>query len=218
MVLRDGKTLTEVDLRDFAFQHLPDFKVPARVVVVQAIPKGPTGKLQRMDLAHRLAEELDPAYEPPADRVGRSDNFFALGGDSIRAMQVVARLMKALGVEIPPTALFHHPTPASLAIDLARLQQEQETEPIQTRICAAKAPLSFGQERFWFLDQWAPGNPAYNTPMVLRIEGSLDPAAVDRTLTEISRRHETLRTRLTPMAICAGAGSSTGRGRHRRAR
>ena len=60
VVARDGNTLTEVDLRDFAFQHLPDFKVRSRVVVVQAIPKGPTGKLQKMDLADRLAQELDP--------------------------------------------------------------------------------------------------------------------------------------------------------------
>ena len=151
VVPRDGKTLTEADVRDFAFQHLPDFKVPARVVVVQAIPKGPTGKLQRKDLAHRLAQELDPAYEPPANelehlsstifarvlqvsRVGRHDNFFALGGDSIQAMQVIARLVESLKLDILPTSLFRHPTPASLAADLARMQQDRDLASIAAEL------------------------------------------------------------------------------------
>jgi len=143
VVPRDGKSVSEFDVREFAMRHLPDFKVPTRIVIVTEIPKGPTGKLQRTELANRLVPELTVAYEAPAEgleqlsatifaqvlqlnRVGRSDNFFALGGDSIRAMQVVARLIKALGLEIPSTTLFHHPTPASLAVDLAHLQQEQD--------------------------------------------------------------------------------------------
>jgi acyl-CoA synthetase (AMP-forming)/AMP-acid ligase II/acyl carrier protein len=143
VVARDGQILTEAEVRQFAIRYLPDFKVPARILVLAEIPKGPTGKVQRTNLATRLAQELVVAYDAPVgaleqlsaeifahilqvNQVGRSDNFFALGGDSIRAMQVVARLMEALGVEIPPTALFHHPSPASLAIDLARIQQEQE--------------------------------------------------------------------------------------------
>ena len=151
VVARDGNTLTEVDLRDFAFQHLPDFKVPSRVVVVQAIPKGPTGKLQRMDLAHRLAQELDPGYEAPASelehlsstvfskvlqvsRAGRHDNFFAMGGDSIQAMQVIARLVESLKLDIPPTSLFRHPTPASLAAELARLQQDRDLASIAAEL------------------------------------------------------------------------------------
>ena len=143
IVPRDGSSLDEADVRAFAVSHLPDFKVPARIVILPAIPKGPTGKLQRTSLAKLLTAELAVAYEPPADgleqlsatlfeqvlqlkRVGRHDNFFALGGDSLRAMQVGTRLISVLGLEIPPTTLFHHPTPASLAADLARLQQEQE--------------------------------------------------------------------------------------------
>jgi len=144
VVPRDGITLEEVDVRTFALKHFPDFKVPARIVVLTEIPKGPTGKLQRTGLADKLASELAVAYEPPAEgleqlsamlfeqvlqrtRIGRHDNFFALGGDSLRATQVAARLISALGLEIPLTMLFHHPTPASLAVDLARLQQDQDT-------------------------------------------------------------------------------------------
>ncbi len=143
VVPQDGRTLCEADVRAFAVSYLPDFKVPARIVILPAIPKGPTGKLQRTSLAKQLAVELSVAYEPPAegleqlsatlfeqvlqlDRVGRHDNFFALGGDSLRAMQVAARLISVLGLEMPPTTLFHHPTPASLAVDLARLQEEQD--------------------------------------------------------------------------------------------
>jgi acyl-CoA synthetase (AMP-forming)/AMP-acid ligase II len=143
IVPHEGRTLKEIDVRAFAFTQLPDFKVPARVVILTEIPKGPTGKLQRTGLATVLAAELGIAYEPPAEGleqlsaaffeevlqrtgVGRHDNFFALGGDSLRAMQVSARLISALGLEIPSTMLFHHPTPASLAADLARLQQDDD--------------------------------------------------------------------------------------------
>jgi aspartate racemase len=81
--------------------------------------------------------------------------------------------------------------------------QREEVEPIQPRSSAGSAPLSFGQQRLWFLDQWEPGNPAYNTPILFRIEGPLDAAALDRSLTEISRRHEALRTTF------AGDGETT---------
>jgi acyl-CoA synthetase (AMP-forming)/AMP-acid ligase II/acyl carrier protein len=143
VVPRKGASLKEVDVRAFAFTQLPDFKVPARIVILTEIPRGPTGKVYRTGLATLLAAELTVAYDRPAQGleqlsaalfeevlqrtgVGRHDNFFALGGDSLRAMQVAARLISALGMEIPSTMLFHHPTPASLAADLARLQQDDD--------------------------------------------------------------------------------------------
>ena len=150
VVPRDGMTLKEVDIRAFALTHLPDFKVPARIVIVAELPKGPTGKLQRTGLANRLASELAVAYAPPAegleqlsatlfeqilqDRIGRHENFFALGGDSLLAMQVAARLISALGLEIPSTILFHHPTPASLAVDLARRQHEEDVASLAAEL------------------------------------------------------------------------------------
>ena len=151
VVPRDGKTLGEGEIREFAISHLPDFKVPTRIVIVTEIPKGPTGKLQRAGLADRLAAQLAVVYEPPGDdlerfsatifeqvlqvdRVGRNDNFFALGGDSLRAMQVSTRLTNALGLELPPTTLFHHPTPAALAIDLARRQHEEDVASLAAEL------------------------------------------------------------------------------------
>ena len=147
VVPRDGKVLTEVSVREYALARLPEFKVPACIVITSHIPKGPTGKLQRTGLASRLAQELVVSYEAPGNaleqlsadifqqilqvnRVGRHDNFFALGGDSIHAMQVVARLIETLGVDVPQTTLFHNPSPASLAVELARLQQEHDIDAI----------------------------------------------------------------------------------------
>lgn len=143
VIPEDGQTLDGSGLREFVMKRLPMFKVPSRILIVSDIPKGPTGKLQRTGLAERFAQELCVAYEPPAEgieqliattveqilkgqRVGRNENFFSLGGDSIRAMQVVARLVKMLGLEIPPTIIFQKPTVAQLAEELARLQEEQE--------------------------------------------------------------------------------------------
>ena len=122
VVPKNGKSLSEFELRDFALQHLPGFKVPTRILILAQIPTGSTGKVQRAGLADRLAPEFAVTYERPAkgleqlsavvfesvlqlDRVGRNDNFFALGGDSIGAMQVVARLVKVLDIEIPPVIL-----------------------------------------------------------------------------------------------------------------
>ena len=80
-----------------------------------------------------------------------------------------------------------------------------ETEPIQPRSGSGMPPLSFGQLRLWFLNQWEPGNSAYNTARALRIDGPLDPLTLDRSLTEISRRHETLRTTF----VIDGSGMET---------
>jgi acyl-CoA synthetase (AMP-forming)/AMP-acid ligase II/acyl carrier protein len=151
VVMKDGQTLSEQELREFALQHLSGFKVPSRIVVVREIPKGPTGKVQRIGLADRLKQELSVPYEEPAeqlellaaatfeqilklDRIGRNDNFFTLGGDSIRATQVVARLMNALGLEISPATLFRRPTPALLAIELARLREEHEIDTLAEQL------------------------------------------------------------------------------------
>jgi len=151
VVPKDGLLLHELDLRQFLARRLPDFKVPSRIVLVAEIPKGPTGKVQRIGLADRLVRALAVPYEPPAEglerlaaatfeevlqrrMVGRNDNFFTLGGDSIRGTQVVARLTKALGVELVPTTLFRHPTVALLAVELARLQEEQEIESLAAQL------------------------------------------------------------------------------------
>ncbi len=142
IVPKEGHTPAESELRQAMARHLPQFKVPSRIVILNEIPMGPTGKIQRIGLADRLARELASAYEPPEEgletlaaatieqllqrsSIGRHDNFFALGGDSIRATQVLVRLGDTLGCEIPSVLLFDHPTVALLAAKLARLQEEE---------------------------------------------------------------------------------------------
>jgi acyl carrier protein len=145
VVPRGGRLPDEAELREFAARRLPTFKVPTRIILVGEIPKGATGKLQRIGLADRLVKELAVEYEAPVTedeeriagifkeilhcpRVGRNDNFFALGGDSIGATRAHVRLARELGIEIQPTMLFRWPTVALLARQLDKLVEEQELE------------------------------------------------------------------------------------------
>jgi len=124
--------LTESDIRAFAFERLADYKVPSQVLIVDAIPKGATGKLQRIGLAELLGEQLDRHYVAPRNEleqtiadvfsevlgletIGIHDNFFTLGGDSIRGTQVIGRLQAGMHVELPVVTLFHKPTVAELS-------------------------------------------------------------------------------------------------------
>jgi oxalate---CoA ligase len=139
VVLKNGAVGCEAVLREFALDRLPAFKVPSRIIFVNDVPKGPTGKIQRIGLAERLAAALAVAYEAPAsdteqlvanticevlncEKVGRDDNFFSLGGDSLRGTQVLTRLGQSLGFQIPVPTIFRCPTPALLAnkLDLMR--------------------------------------------------------------------------------------------------
>jgi acyl-CoA synthetase (AMP-forming)/AMP-acid ligase II len=143
----DGHALNESELRAFAAKHLPAFKVPSRIVFLKEIPKGPTGKIQRIGLGDRLAQELSVVYEAAQgateslvvtafeqvlrrEGVGRRDNFFFLGGESLRGMQVTSRLSESLGVEIPAFLLFRFPTAAELAPELERRVQELDADTL----------------------------------------------------------------------------------------
>jgi hypothetical protein len=147
VVLKDGAASNEVLLREFAFGKLPAFKVPSRIIVVPDIPKGPTGKVQRIGLAEKLSGWLTVCYEAPAtdterlisatigqvllrECVGRHDNFFALGGDSLRATQVLTRLRENFAHDLPVPLLFRLPTPALLGGELDRLAAESEIESL----------------------------------------------------------------------------------------
>jgi acyl-CoA synthetase (AMP-forming)/AMP-acid ligase II len=142
VILEDGATGNEAALREFALDRLPPFKVPSRILFVDDIPKGPTGKLQRIGLADRLAAQLFKAYEPPASEterlvaatmcavlgrtnVGRNDDFFSLGGNSLNATQVLTRLDQSLGVQIPVPFFFRFPTPAQLASKLDEMRKPE---------------------------------------------------------------------------------------------
>ncbi|AUX32054.1 MULTISPECIES: type I polyketide synthase [Sorangium] len=130
--------------------------------------------------------------------IGVHDDFFGLHGDSLVATQVMSRIRAQLGVELPLRALFQGPTVAALAaqVDAARRGEARRREfpPIARIPRDGPLPLSFAQHRLWFVDQLEPGSPAYNIPFVVRATGRLDVDALRRSLFEIARRHEALRT------------------------
>lgn len=154
VVMNHGVAGGEAELREFALDRLPLFKVPSRIVIVNDLPKGPTGKIQRIGMADRLAAALVEVFAAPATdterlvaatfceilqcaSVGRDDNFFSLGGDSLRATQVLSRLQVRLGFPIPIPTIFRSPTPALLAgrldlmidLEIATLAEELEKLP-----------------------------------------------------------------------------------------
>jgi acyl-CoA synthetase (AMP-forming)/AMP-acid ligase II len=140
VVLRAGASADEAALRGHLFSHLADFKVPSRIVFIDEIPKGPTGKIQRTTLHEKLAPLLVQGYAAPGTehekylaalfidllgcvQVGVNDNFFALGGDSLRGTQAISRINRDRGVDLPIPTLFQYPTVAQLAVELENTEQ-----------------------------------------------------------------------------------------------
>jgi amino acid adenylation domain-containing protein len=195
-------------------ERLPEFMVPSVVVTLEALPLTPNGKLDRRALPDPPAALPDAGSSPRdaveellaalwaevlgAGPVGIHDDFFELGGHSLLAVQLAARVRAAFRRELPLRALFEAPTVARLAARLREgLPAERRAAP--PLVPAARdprrgLPLSFAQERLWFLEQMRPGTPLYNVPMGLWMRGTLDVSALRRALDELARRHESLRT------------------------
>ncbi|HST62930.1 MAG TPA: amino acid adenylation domain-containing protein [Longimicrobium sp.] len=207
------------ELRDLLRATLPDYMVPAAYVVLDRLPLSPNGKVDRKQLPAPPAEDGRAPYVAPCtpaetalaaiwaevlgmDGVGADDDFFALGGQSLLATRVVSRVRAELGVELSVRALFEAPTVAELAARLAPAASASAVEPapIPPADRGAPLPLSFAQERLWFLDRLQPDSAFYNIATALRISGPLDADALERALGEIVRRHEALRTRFPQVA------------------
>jgi amino acid adenylation domain-containing protein len=201
------------ELEAFLRHSLPDYMLPSVIVPLPALPLNASGKVDRQALA-RIAspavaagrafaapvEELVArVWEEVLDRadVQPGDNFFQLGGHSLLATRVLSRLREALGVELPLQALFESPTVAALARVVAAARQGAVAvlPPLLPVARGGLLPLSFPQQRLWFVDRLAPDNPTYNVPSAFRLAGPLDPAALAGALTAVVRRHEALRTR-----------------------
>ncbi|HEX2091416.1 MAG TPA: amino acid adenylation domain-containing protein, partial [Longimicrobiaceae bacterium] len=213
----EGGTASPGALRDHLRTRLPDYMVPSAIVPLRALPLTPTGKLDRRALPE--PEPGEEGYTPPrtpaeevvagifaevlgAARVGANDNFFELGGHSLLATRVVSRVAAALGVEVPLRALFEAQTVAELAarIDAERRAGEGVALPPLVPVDrTAPLPLSFAQERLWFLHQMDPLGAGYNMPFPRRIVGRLGTGALERALGELVRRHESLRTTIRPV-------------------
>ena len=201
-------------LRSALSERLPAFLIPSLIVLVDSFPRMPSGKVDRRALARLEVKVPVEAFEAPRTpveeqvaeiwsevlkrpRVGIHDDFFALGGHSILALQVATRLREAFGVEVPLRQIFEASTLADLAreVELAlRTGTGTVPPPLLPMPRDREIPLTFSQESLWFLYQLDPASPAYNVPATVRVSGRLDPAALAATLTEIVRRHEALRT------------------------
>ncbi len=196
--------------REHAQTRLPEHMVPSAIVVLGALPLTSNGKLDRKALpapdyaAAAAADSRGPqtvseeiicglfAEILGLDRVGPDDNFFALGGHSLLAVRLVSRVRPVLGAEVPVRALFAAPTPAALAAWLghagpARLALTRRPRP-------GRVPLSFAQQRLWFLAQFEGASAVYNNPVAIRLEGDLDAQALEAALGDVIGRHEVLRT------------------------
>ena len=214
VVIWPGAMVTAQDLRVHVRARLADYKVPGQVRFVEGIPVGPTGKIQRS----RLAEHLGLAMahprgvaEPPETpteaalagiwsdvlgvEVGRNDDFFELGGDSLRAAMIAARAAAVLRVPVLAPALFEAPTVAALAarIDAAPLFAGAAEGP-WARSAGGPAPLSLAQQRLWLFETVEPGTAVYNEPAAWRLRGPLDEASLQHGLDDVVVRHEALRT------------------------
>ncbi|HEY9856592.1 MAG TPA: amino acid adenylation domain-containing protein, partial [Stenomitos sp.] len=204
------QTLEASELRTYLKGTLPDYMVPTHFVQLDALPLTPNGKVDRKALPWPNVTVSDEDFVEPRteterilaalfaeilglEKVGVETSFFELGGHSLLATQVVSRIRKVLGTEVPLRALFEHPTVSALARKVS--EEQGSVLPSITPVSREQLlPLSFAQERLWFLDQLAPNSSTYNMPTALRLKGALDVAALERSLNEIIRRHESLRT------------------------
>ncbi len=215
------------ELRDSVRGTLPEYMVPAAVVLLDALPLTGNGKLDRRALPAPETGSAEAAYVAPRtpaeevlagiwaevlrlERVGAQENFFEAGGHSLLATRVVSRIRAVFGVELPLRALFEAPTVAELAVRVEDMRRAglPVLPPVVPAGRTGALPLSFAQERLWFLDRLQPGSTAYNMAWPLRLRGTLDTGALERALGEIVRRHEVLRTTFadwdgTPLQVVA---------------
>ncbi|MFD4443299.1 non-ribosomal peptide synthase/polyketide synthase, partial [Nocardia sp. NPDC058519] len=197
------------DLDSAIAATLPSYMVPGAYVFLDELPVNASGKLDRRALPAPESRQLD--YREPTtatervvaatfagvldlDRVGAGDDFFALGGNSLLATQVAARLGAALDARVPVRELFEASTVDGLAVRLDALRGTGSRRGPVAGQRPQRIPLSPAQQRMWFLHRFAPDSAAYHIPVAIRLSGELDPDALRGALGDLIARHETLRT------------------------
>ncbi|HEX8720181.1 MAG TPA: amino acid adenylation domain-containing protein, partial [Pyrinomonadaceae bacterium] len=214
VVPAEGQTPAAEELRRALRERLPEYMVPSAFVLLDRLPLTPSGKVDRRALPEPEGDEAAGEFVQPrtaveeivagvlagvlkVERVGVDDNFFDLGGHSLLATQVTSRLGEAFSVDVPLRKLFESPTAAGLAEAVEAALREGHAAPpprVERAARTARTPLSFAQQRLWFLDQLEPHNPAYHISAALRLEGALNVHAFEQALGEVVRRHEALRS------------------------
>ncbi|MFP2903697.1 amino acid adenylation domain-containing protein, partial [Pyxidicoccus sp. 3LFB2] len=208
------ETVDTAGLRESLREQLPEYMVPSAFVALAALPLSSHGKVDREALPAPEAPRVTADFAEPrspreqqvaalfrevlqVERVGLHDDFFVLGGHSLLATQVVTRLRARLGVELPLRTLFEAPTVSQLVKHFEALLPHGVRTDMPPLLPVARGealPLSFAQQRLWFLDQLQPGRAVYNVPVALKLSGPLDVEALRSAFAEVVRRHEVLRT------------------------
>ncbi|PBC41982.1 non-ribosomal peptide synthetase [Rhodococcus sp. ACPA4] len=204
-----GVSLDWDDIADALSQRLPAYMIPASHVVLDSFPLGSSGKLDRAQLPDPVARSAE--FQAPVtgaeiavaqvfsdllavEKVGLGDNFFALGGNSLMATQVVARLGQRLDTTVGVRTLFDAPTVGALAARIDSGTTTAARPPLTAQVRSERVPLSLAQQRMWFLNRFEPGSNVDNIPAALRLTGTLDVDALQDALDDLVRRHESLRT------------------------
>jgi amino acid adenylation domain-containing protein/FkbH-like protein len=205
-----GESVDAAALRRYVAELLPEYMVPAAMVLLERLPLTPNGKLDRNALPHPTFSSNRTAPNTPQevlvaqlfaevlglDEFGMEDSFFDLGGHSLAATRLISRIRATSGAMLELDDVFDQPTVAGLAARLEMTAKHKSALPGIVRVARSEyMPLSFSQQRLWFLDQLEPGSPFYNMPGAVGLVGPLNVDTLQRTLNEIVRRHETLRTR-----------------------
>src|SRR6185436_1373653 len=203
------------ELRAFLAERLPEPMLPALFVPLETLPLTPSGKVNRgalpppdfakPGLRRSLEAPRNPTEEVLAgiwarvlglEQVGIEESFFALGGHSLLATRTMSRVNETLDVQLALRTLFEAPTVAGLARAVAAARRPPRAVPPLRRVPRSEPPrASFAQERLWVMDQLLPGSPVYNVFQAIQLSGPLDLPALLRSLHEVVRRHEVLRTR-----------------------
>lgn len=215
VVQTPGQAVAAQELHHFLRERLPDYMVPSLFVMLAALPRTPSGKVNRRALPipdwsavepgatgtpRNLIEEMLATIWMQVLRlegVSIHANFFELGGHSLLGMQIISRVRETLHVDLPLRSLFESPTIAGLAVCIEsalRSQQRLQIPDLKPVPRQGDLELSFAQQRLWFLDQLEPGSANYNVPAAYRLIGKLNVPALEKSLIEIVRRHESLRT------------------------
>ncbi len=216
-VVSEPGARSEADaLRGALAARLPAYMVPAGFAFLEELPLTPNGKvdrkaLARMELTPEPGSEALAAPRTPVEqmlegifaevlrreRIGVQDSFFELGGHSLLAIQLMARLQKVFDIDLPLEIVFEVPTVAGLAEHVERALsggEKSQVPPIERVPRDRPLPLSFAQQRLWFLDRLEPGRAMYNFATAFQLQGPLDRTALSASLSELVRRHEALRT------------------------
>ncbi|WP_414582651.1 amino acid adenylation domain-containing protein [Scytonema sp. PCC 10023] len=215
VVPHTDQTLVISELRGFLESKLPNYMVPTAFVILEALPLTPNGKVDRKALPTPSKTQLpESSFVPPStpieemlatiwaqvldiEKISIHDNFFEVGGQSLVATRLISQIRQVFQVELPLRRVFEKPTIAGLAKDIekaTKISLGAETTDIERISRSQVLPLSFAQQRLWFMFHLDPNSSFYNIPAAVRLQGKLNVAALQQSFNEILRRHEALRT------------------------